>query len=146
RAWRDLVVVLAGQLPEWRRYLDEDPDALERALERFVALVSLARGRGPNGVTRPLFPVEVQVWVREVTRLTRAVDSTPAFRWADAPAVNPEGAALEMPAVYCTTCGRSGWMGVANRAVGQNGTAIERLVHPDQADAYGTAVRERART
>lgn len=146
RAWRDLVVVLAGQLPEWRRFLDEDPDALERALERFVALVSQARGRGPGGAVRPLFPVEVQVWVREVTRLTRAVAHAPAFRWADAPAGDPEGALLEMPAVYCTTCGRSGWMGVANKAVGQNGAAIERLVPPEQADAYGTAVRERART
>lgn len=146
RAWRDLVVVLAGQLPEWRRYLDEDPEALERTLERFVALVSLARGRGAGGVLRPLFPVEVQVWVREVTRLTRAVARDPAFQWADAPAADASAATLAMPAVYCTTCGRSGWMGVANKAVGQSGAAIERLVRPDQADAYGTAVRDRART
>lgn len=144
RPWRDLVVVLASQLPEWRAALDDDPEALERAVERFVALVSLARGRGPGGSERPLFPVEVQVWVREVTRLARAIASEPSFRWADTPGSDPDAARLELPAVYCTTCGRSGWMGVANKAAAQGSFAIERLDTGN--DAYGVAVRERART
>jgi ATP-dependent helicase YprA (DUF1998 family) len=147
RAWRDLVVVLGGQIPEWRAALQDAPEAIERALERFVALLSLARGRGPGGRVRPLFPVEVQVWVREVTRLTRAMAAEPSFAWADAPGMAAgDAGALALPAVYCTTCGRSGWMAVVNRAVGAGGAAIERLVHPERADVYGTAVRDRART
>jgi len=146
RAWRDLVVVLAGQVPEWRRFLDDDPEALERALERFVALVSLARGRGAGGVARPLFPVEVQVWVREVTRLMRSVARAPGFRWGDAPAGDPEAAHRELPAVYCTSCGRSGWLGVANRALGQGACAIERLNGSDPSEGYALVARDRART
>jgi hypothetical protein len=146
RAWRDLVVVLAGQVPEWRRFLDDDPEALERALERFVALVSLARGRGVGGVARPLFPVEVQVWVREVTRLMRSVARAPRFRWGDAPAGDPEAAHRELPAVYCTSCGRSGWLGVANRALGQGACAIERLNGSDPSEGYALVARDRART
>ena len=55
----------------------DDPAAVGAALERFVALVSQARGRTTSGAPRPLFSVEVQVWIRAVTRLLRSVDKAP---------------------------------------------------------------------
>ena len=125
--------------------LADDPGAVAVALERFVALISQARGRTDSGGPRPLFSVDVQLWIREVTRLLRTVDKTPGFRWADSPA-EPDRDSVELPSVHCTSCGRAGWMVVANRAGGQGAAAIERLVHDDPAGVYATSVRDRERT
>ena len=144
RRWPDAVAAIAQQIPEWGSVLVDDHDVVGAALERFVALVSQARGRTRTGETRPLFSVEVQVWIREVTRLKRAVSPRPSFRWADSP--NDDNAVLDLPSVYCTSCGRSGWLGVANRAGGQQGSAIERLVYDETTDPYQVSVRDRDRT
>ena len=144
RRWPDAVAAIAQQVPEWGAVLVHDPNLVGEALERFVALVSRARGRTRTGSTRPLFSVEVQVWIREVTRLKRAVSPHPSFRWADSP--NDDHGGFDLPSVYCTSCGRSGWLGVANRAGGQGGLAIERLVYDDTTDPYQVSVRDRERT
>lgn len=145
RLWPDAVAGVAQQVPGWGRVLADDPDAVAVALERFVALISQARGRTDSGGPRPLFSVDVQLWIREVTRLLRTVEKTPGFRWADSPA-KPDRDGVELPAVHCTSCGRSGWMVVANRAAGQGTGAIERLMHDDPAGVYTTSVRDRERT
>lgn len=145
RQWRDAVDGVAQQVPEWGRRLVSDRLAVSGALERFIALISHARGRTQSGSERPLFNVEVQVWIREVTRLLRAVDKEPRFRWSDS-AVDPSEIGIELPSVYCTACGRSGWMGLANRAAGQGAAAIERLVHEEPANVYRIAVNDRERT
>ncbi|MGI8901901.1 MAG: DEAD/DEAH box helicase [Nocardioides sp.] len=144
RRWPDAVAGIAQQVPEWGAALARDADAVGAALERFVALVSQARGRKSSGDVRPLFSVEVQVWIREVTRLKRTVSRTPGFRWADSPFT--DGGGLDLPSVYCTSCGRSGWLAVANRAGGQGAAAIERLVYDDGTDPYLVSVRDRERT
>lgn len=145
RRWPDAVAAVAQQVPEWGEAMGRDAGAVEAALERFVALVSQARGRAKDGGIRPLFSVEVQVWIREVTRLKRTVSLVPSFRWADSPPIIASGE-LDLPSVYCTSCGRSGWLAVANRAAGQGGAAIERLVYEDATDAYQVSVRDRERT
>lgn len=144
RRWPDAVATIAQQAPEWGAVMADDPGLVAEALERFVALVSQARGRTRTGASRPLFSVDVQVWIREVTRLKRAVSLQPSFRWADSP--SDDQAALDLPSVYCTSCGRSGWLGVANRAGGQADAAIERLVYDDATDPYQVSIRDRERT
>lgn len=58
--------------------------------------------------------VETHLWVREVSRVDRAV--TPVedghiFRWSDDGAVEETGdSAVWLPACYCRKCGRAGWM------------------------------------
>jgi ATP-dependent helicase YprA (DUF1998 family) len=143
--WEVAVRSIAERLPEWGRVLPDDPGAVTASLERFVALVSQARGRTDDGGARPLFSVDVQVWIREVTRLLRAVDHDARFRWADSPA-DPNAPGIELPSVFCTECGRAGWMGLANRAMGQGAAAIERLVHGEPAAVYRTSVSDRSRT
>lgn len=145
RLWTDAVASVAQQVPDWGRFMADAPGAVGAALERFVALVSQARGRAAHGDPRPLFSVDVQVWIRAVTRLLRSVDKTPSFRWSDSPA-DPEASGIELPSVHCTACGRSGWMAVANRAGGQGAAAIERLVHDDTTAIYTVSVRDRERT
>jgi ATP-dependent helicase YprA (DUF1998 family) len=145
RLWTDAVAAVAQQVPDWGRVLADEPEEVAAGLERFVALVSHARGRTSTNEPRPLFSVEVQVWIREVTRLLRAVDKAPRFRWADSPA-DPDSSEIELPSVYCTACGRAGWMAVANRAGGRGAAAIERLVNDEPAAVYTTSVRDRERT
>ncbi|WP_151641604.1 DEAD/DEAH box helicase [Corynebacterium sp. 11A] len=57
------------------------------------------------------FPgVETHLWVREVSRIDRAVELNAAgaamFRWSD----NGTTEGNWLPACYCRNCGRSGWM------------------------------------
>lgn len=67
------------------------------------------------------FPgVELHLWVREISRIDRAVASSSrssVFRWSDdggmgAHTVQAAGDAPKawLPAIYCRHCGRSGWM------------------------------------
>jgi len=147
RQWGDAVASIAQQIPEWGDALTRDAASVEAALEHFVALISQARGRTGDGGSRALFSVEVQLWIREVTRLKRAISLSPKFRWADASTILADTSAeLELPSIYCTACGRSGWLGVANRASGRGAGAIERLVYDHTTDPYQASVRDRDRT
>lgn len=53
-----------------------------RLVDSFLALVAWARAIDPaSGRVVPLFSVQVQLWLREVRRLMRAVDAAPKFAW-----------------------------------------------------------------
>ncbi|MCP3935641.1 MAG: helicase, partial [Actinomycetia bacterium] len=115
RPWHDAVEEIVLRERDWGRVAMTDPDSVGRALERFLWLLSVARRR-VGSRTAPLFAVEVQLWVREVSRLLRTVTVEPAFRWSDSAAVSDEDDFLppalgsELPSVYCRRCGLSGWM------------------------------------
>ena len=57
--------------------------------------------------------VETHLWVREVSRIERAVTPTEdgqVFRFADDGQLGAGDAAVWLPAIYCRECGRAGWM------------------------------------
>lgn len=57
--------------------------------------------------------VETHLWVREVSRIERAVTPTEdgqIFRFADDGQLGLDDAAVWLPAIYCRKCGRAGWM------------------------------------
>jgi ATP-dependent helicase YprA (DUF1998 family) len=118
RTWSEAVSEIANFADDWERALKTGDGAkVEKALAQFLRLLSIGR-RQVGERTVPLFSVEVQVWIREVSRLLRAVDTTPTFRWRDAPGIADEDAPAlrpgdELPAVYCRRCGMSGWMALA---------------------------------
>jgi ATP-dependent helicase YprA (DUF1998 family) len=96
---------------QWGVAKQRTPGEVEAALLRFLALVSAARVPAGSGHTRPLCNVEVQLWLREVTRMLRAVDTVPRFAWWHDGAAEDE--ARFLPAAYCRVCGRSGWAALA---------------------------------
>lgn len=99
-------VAKSGVLP-WGVAKQQTPRKVEQALLRFLALISAAQVDVGPGRTRPLLNLEVQLWTREITRMLRAVDTTPRFAWwHDGPR---EDDARYLPAAYCRVCGRSGW-------------------------------------
>ena len=114
--WDDALDALLTHIPTWGKVASTDRPAAHQAMTRYLALLSTAKTRDPlTGKTSPLFNIEVQLWVREMSRLLRTVAAAPSFRWSDSGDLNDDDgpAPLELPAVYCRHCGRSGWAAVA---------------------------------
>lgn len=89
------------------------------AIDHLVA--SLSHVRAIAG--RDALTVELNLWVRELTRIDRDASLVTAYRWSDDGArmggADEEPFAQAFPAVYCRHCGRSGW-GVELAAVGSD--------------------------
>ncbi len=116
RSWTDALQAIVAFAPNWGRSLSlGDGAGVEHALTQYLHLLSVAR-REQGGTSRPLFTIEVQLWIREVTRLLRTVDPDPSFRWRDsAVELDEEELAAgrhELPAAFCRRCGMSGWMAI----------------------------------
>ena len=117
---------VAALSPGWADVLGEDTEVVAGALTRFLALLSIAR-RPLGGRERPLFSIEAQLWIREVTRLLRSVQHEPVFSWLDSPGLaalvepdedEPPIPTVDLPAVSCRRCGLSGWMATTTEISG----------------------------
>lgn len=112
-----------------------DPD-WELFLSHVIAL--LGHVRAVAG--RDALSVEVHLWVRELTRIDRAADSTARFRWGDdgppLPGLDAEDVRPSFPAVYCRHCGRSGW-GIGLAPVGSDLAADDTSIRRDHAAREG---------
>ncbi|MGQ4509727.1 DEAD/DEAH box helicase [Dermabacteraceae bacterium P13147] len=76
----------------------------ENAVSQMLAALGHLRKNSARG-TFPSF--ETHLWLRELTRLDRAVRTDVEYRWSDDNRVLDDEPAL--PAIYCRFCGRSGW-------------------------------------
>ena len=127
--------VTSSGVLQWGVARRHAPRAVEEALLRFLALVSAARVDGGTGSPRPLLNLEVQLWVRELSRMLRAVAREPRFAWwHDGPA---EDETRYLPAAYCRVCGRSGWQGIA--------TELGEELEGSPEKVWRAAVSERAK-
>ena len=79
------------------------PDAAEEFISHVIALLSHIRAR----YGRPALTVETHLWIREMSRVDAAVDTSPRFRWSDDGVDQSHD--MFLPALYCRHCGRSGW-------------------------------------
>lgn len=99
-------IAQAGVLP-WGMHNSTHPGAVQLALLKFLALLSVARVDDGHGNLRPMISVQVQLWVRELTRMIRKVNAVPEFAWwHDGPA----DISIYLPAAHCRVCSRSGWV------------------------------------
>ena len=116
RSWDKALDEVLVRLPDWGRAAMRDRPAVEKALAKFVQLLSIARRPGWKAEGHPLFSIEVQLWIREVSRVLRSVDSEASFRWRDSAAPGNDSdldaPLFELPAAFCRNCGHSGWMAV----------------------------------
>ncbi|MHC2850618.1 ATP-dependent helicase YprA (DUF1998 family) [Corynebacterium mucifaciens] len=77
--------------------------------------------------------VETHLWVREVSRIERAVtpnDDGELFRFTDDGLLGGDNAGVWLPAIYCRSCGRAGWMTAlepGTDAVVLNGAEIRKM-------------------
>jgi ATP-dependent helicase YprA (DUF1998 family) len=134
--WSDVTVKAAESDPVWESAWLTDPAVVEQALAWFAALASTAKRartdrdgnpkrRGDGSVVEAeLFQVEVQMWIREVNRLLRAVQPQVEFRWFDS---GDDSTLLEFPSVFCRFCGRAGWATASNEHPRYPGCVGDRL-------------------
>ncbi len=127
--------VASSGVLQWGVAQQRTPELVEQALLRFLALVSTARTEAGKR-RRPLLNLEVQLWVRELTRMLRAVDGSPRFTWWHDG--RNDGELLYLPAAYCRVCGRSGWQTTALELDETFETSAERI--------WRTSVMERAKS
>jgi ATP-dependent helicase YprA (DUF1998 family) len=121
----DALEEIALRVSEWGPRLARDRAGVEHAVALYLGLLSIARRPHPAGGDElaPLFSVEVQLWIREVSRVTRLVQGIPQFRWLDGATPEPDELPEEeppptAPAIYCRICGRTGWMARASEMSG----------------------------
>ena len=116
RSWNKALDEVLVRLPEWGRSAMRDRDAVGVALAKYVQLLSAARRPGWKADGHPLFSIEVQLWIREVSRVLRSVERDASFRWRDSAAPDDDDgetqSPFELPATFCRNCGHSGWMAV----------------------------------
>lgn len=85
------------------------------ALTLVLAALSHVRAQLSQGdpANRNAFPtLEIHTWIREVSRINRVVATAPHFAWGDdrGRVSNDElEGTLQLPAIFCRHCGRSGW-------------------------------------
>jgi ATP-dependent helicase YprA (DUF1998 family) len=77
----------------------------EEFLSHAIALLSHIRADAQYG--RAALTVETHLWIREMSRVDAAVDTSPKFRWSDDGVDQSND--MFLPALYCRHCGRSGW-------------------------------------
>lgn len=116
---RAVLMNLENQVTEWTALREKiaswDPDfaalpesTRDALLQSFVTLVSAAK-QDFEGHIGPFIQCQVQLWVREMSRMARQVDWAPKFFWRDdTPLRDPRKG---LPAVYCRECGHTGWVG-----------------------------------
>ncbi|OBF21617.1 helicase [Mycobacterium kubicae] len=127
-------IAQAGVLP-WGMHNSSRPGEVQLALLKFLALLSVARVTDGQGNSRPIISVQVQLWVRELSRMIRKVELTPEFAWwHDTPA----DADNYLPAAHCRVCGRSGWVA--------NTTELGDLVAGESVAVWRNSARPGARS
>jgi len=115
----------------------------DRMWQRFLAAVVAALGHLRAVAGRAALTAEAQLWVRELTRIDRAADSTAQFRWGDdgPPVAGPDGGDIaeprpSFPAVFCRECGRSGW-GIGLATVGHDLAGTDITIRRDHVRREG---------
>lgn len=108
-----------------------EPGPARRVLCVILAALSVVRAGLDGAPDRSAVNVEVTLWIREVTRVDRALSSLPAFRWADAASEQARVDEPARPALYCRSCGRSGW-GVVLAPTGQREKDDQSQVRRDR--------------
>ena len=83
-------------------------------LDSLLALISHARIRDTLGNIRPFLQVQVQLWMRELTRMRAKLDREKATLMLDSD-LNQDMADRHqhyLPVVNCHDCGATGWVGI----------------------------------
>lgn len=102
----------------------------EKALNVLLATLSTIRSGLDGTPDRSAVSVDITLWIREITRVDRTLEPRTAFRWADAAPTEDEPAPAR-PALYCRSCGRSGW-GITLASTGEGEKTDQSNVRRDR--------------
>ena len=102
----DLIKKLAEKNDDFRKLSEREGKKRPRydRLSDLLAIISRAKVK-VAGRERPYLPLQVQIWIRELSGIRRIVSMEPKFVWR---LEKYDGVA--MPAWFCRECGASGWV------------------------------------
>ena len=101
----ELMVRIARRNPAFAA-LDEQHR--REVLESLIALIAEAKVQSGTILT-PFMPLQVQLWVRELSGIRRIVAPTPQFTWKNDMQTGGDNT-VALPMYYCRECGASGWI------------------------------------
>ncbi|MGW4535411.1 DEAD/DEAH box helicase [Nocardia sp. NPDC004340] len=87
---------------------EPDSPSAREARQRYLAYIFAAFSHLRTEIDRGALNVDVHLWIRELSRIDRALSTTTEYRWNDDGPVENRSKEFES-AVYCRHCGRSGW-------------------------------------
>ena len=90
------------------RVAEPDTRGVHAAQQRFLDYLFAALSHLRAEIGRAALNVEVHLWIRELSRIDRAVATGTSYRWSD-DGVHEDSDVMHLPALYCRHCGRSGW-------------------------------------
>ena len=80
----------------------------QEIIESLLALIAEAKIKS-GSIRIPFLPLQVQLWVRELSGIRRVVSPTPRFSWKSDTQTG-ENDEVALPMYYCRQCGASGWI------------------------------------
>lgn len=107
-----LVEKISERNEAFNRY---EPKYRMEILSSLLALIAEAKVRSGK-ITIPFLPLQVQLWIRELSGIRRIVAQEPKFTWKSDLTTKDEKT-IALPMYYCRECGASGW--VANKSTMQ---------------------------
>lgn len=92
-----------------------DTSQRRAALDALIALVSYARS-GSIDHPRPFLDVQVQLWTKELRRLTASIVPLDGeVHYQPALELDEQGLDHQLPVINCRDCGGTGWIGLAGK-------------------------------
>lgn len=119
--------------------VDRDASRTHASRVRFLEFVFAMLSHVRTEAGRAALGVDVHLWIRELSRVDRAVRAATEYRWSDDGALADDNE-LYLPAVYCRHCGRSGW----GARLAPTGSALDVTDEAIRADHAAGASRFRA--
>lgn len=99
-------------------------------LESLLALIAEAKVQSGSILT-PYMPLQVQLWVRELSGIRRVVAPEPIFTWKSDMQTGGDNT-VALPMYYCRECGASGWIAAKAEALNKfetdGASAAERFM------------------
>lgn len=85
-----------------------DVETASEFISHVIAVYSHVRAQ----TDRSALSVETHLWIRELSRIEAALDTTHTYRWGDDGVVEDdeeESTRIYLPAIFCRHCGKNGW-------------------------------------
>lgn len=104
-----LLSELIGKISEINpQYAKLDDKYKVEIIESLLALIAEAKVKSGK-IKIPFLPLQVQLWIRELSGIRRIVSPTPKFTWKS-DIKTGESDEVALPMYYCRECGASGWI------------------------------------
>lgn len=103
----DLIGKLSARNQSFALY---EEDVKVDVIGSLLALIAEAKIRN-GSILIPFMPLQVQLWVRELSGIRRIVSPIPQFTWKT-DVTSSDDKTVALPIYYCRECGASGWIAV----------------------------------